>query len=105
MNLIDIKEKVISLLGAEVKPLTSGVGAGGVPEPEITPGTPVIVCIPPVGTVWPGPGTGIHCGTSQQVGSFGSGTKVQPVGIVGNLAHLKHITKLTNAFQREYLFM
>lgn len=76
------------LLGADVKPPMPGVGAGGVPDPEITPGTPVIVCGPPVGTVCPGLGIGTHCGTSQQVGSLGSGTSVQPVGIVGYLAHL-----------------
>ena len=71
-----------------MKPPIPGVGAGGVPEPEITPGTPVIVCGPPVGTVLPGPGIGIHCGTSQQVGSLGSGTILHPDGMVGNLAHL-----------------
>ena len=32
-------------------------------------------------------GTG-HSGTSQQVGSLGSGTILQPAGIVGNTAHL-----------------
>lgn len=72
-----------SLFGADVNPLGPGVGGGGVPLPEMTPGTPVTVREVSVGRVSPGFGTGIHCGTSQQVGSFGSGTMVQPVGIVG----------------------
>lgn len=77
-----------SLLGGAVKP-DPGMGVGGVPEPEMTPGTPVTANGLSVGTVWPGPGIGIHCGTSQQVGSFGSGTRVHPIGTVGYLAHLK----------------
>jgi len=66
-----------------VNPPGPGDTGGGVPLPDITPGTPVNVIDASVGNVPSGLGTGIHWGTSQHVGSFGSGTNVQPVGSVG----------------------
>lgn len=71
-----------------MKPPVPGINVGGgVPTPVTTPGTPVIET-GAVGSGWPGEGNGIHCGTSQHVGSLGSGTIVQPTGTFGYLAHL-----------------
>ena len=90
------------LFGAAVNPLGPGVGVGGWPLPDTTPGTPVMTTGPPVGTVSPGPGSGIHCGTSQHVGSLGSATSVQPAGTVGYLAHLEKIKEVVLCYH-EYI--
>ena len=65
-------------------------GVGGF-VPVITPVTPVTTIGGPGVTVTPGPGIGIHCGTSQQVGSFGSATMVQLAGTLLKVVHLKKI--------------
>ena len=62
-----------------------GVGPDGGEEvgglvPVITPVTPVTTIGGPGVIVTPGPGRGMHCGTSQHVGSLGSATMVQPAG-------------------------
>ena len=90
-----------SLLGWGICPLVPGVGVGA--RPVTTPGTLVTVkgvgdC-PGDGVGKPkGPGVGAHCGTLQQVGSWGSTTSVQPAGTGSYTLHLQrehaHITAL-----------
>lgn len=65
-----------------------GTFVGGL-VPVITPVTPVTTSGGPGVNVTPGDGTGIHCGTSQHVGSLGSATMVQLDGTLVYLLHLK----------------
>ena len=81
-----------SLLGWGVCPFVPGVGVGA--WPVTTPGTLVTVkgvgdC-PGGGVGKPiGPGVGAHCGTLQQIGSWGSTTSVQPAGTGLYTLHLQ----------------
>ena len=80
MNVVDL------LLDATVTPLGDGVVGGLVPV--MTPVTPVTTTGGPGVIVTPGCGTGIQLGTSQHVGSFGSATIVQLLGILVYFVHL-----------------
>ena len=65
-----------------------GATVGGL-VPVIMPVTPVTITGGPGVIVTPGTGTGIHCGTSQHVGSLGSATIVQLDGTLVYFLHLK----------------
>ena len=67
-----------------------GIGVGILPLPLMTPGGGVTLGLMKPAPVGTGPlvGTSGHSGTLQQVGSLGSGTVVQPAGMLEYLAHL-----------------
>ena len=65
-----------------------GTGVVMSPPPVIIPVTPVTTKGLSVGIVLPGWGIGIHWGTLQQVGSFGSATIVQLLGTDLYMVHL-----------------